>query len=190
MRNKKRNPYADAVRTNGMFRERASKSAKERLEHLSGISRKSKYKPSFIDEDDDGDAVETIQTGDEVSTPVGNGLVKSTDIPYDMIGITVDGEYDIFAREDIELIKEALDGLRILAESTENFVGTSGIRIPLSDEEKEIVDKVGGKSITSKELGEREHAIADRMVSRGILNREEGDDQDTYVLNIEKLYRD
>ena len=48
---------------------------------------------------------------------------------------------------------------------------TSGIRIPLSGEEQEIIDLVNKNMLDDKKFDERQEEVARTMVGRGILDR-------------------
>lgn len=46
----------------------------------------------------------------------------------------------------------------------------NGIRVPISQEEQDVLDKAKA-TVSARDLNEREREIARRMVSRGVLNR-------------------
>lgn len=66
---------------------------------------------------------------------------------------------------------------------------TSGVRLPVSGEEQDILDKVGS-SLKKSSLDEREQEVARRMVTRGLLNRSrDGEKNIIFTCNKEKLSR-
>jgi len=59
---------------------------------------------------------------------------------------------------------------------------SSGVRVPVSQEEQEIIDLVTPKRrIAKSELDERQQEVARLMVSRGLLDRERDDDGHIYL---------
>jgi hypothetical protein len=56
------------------------------------------------------------------------------------------------------------------------FEISSGIRLPVSQEEQEILDLALEGSLLESKLDERQGEVARLMVSRGLLVREETDD--------------
>ncbi len=70
------------------------------------------------------------------------------------------------------------------------FEITSGVRIHLSQEEQDIVDKAS-HDLAKANLNDREQEVARRMVSRGILRRLTKSDKKIYFKkNKDKLRRD
>jgi len=64
------------------------------------------------------------------------------------------------------------------------FEISSGIRLPVSGEEQEIIDMVASKKqIAKSDLDERQQEVARKMVSRGILNRGRDNDSICMTLN-------
>lgn len=55
------------------------------------------------------------------------------------------------------------------------FEISSGVRLPVSQEEQEILDMVSEGAILESKLNERQEEVARLMVSRGLLIREEND---------------
>jgi hypothetical protein len=67
---------------------------------------------------------------------------------------------------------------------------TSGVRMPVSIEEQEILDKAGESGVKKSELDERDQEVARRMVTRGLLNRGRDSDKNiVFTCNKEKLSR-
>ncbi len=67
---------------------------------------------------------------------------------------------------------------------------TSGVRLPVSGEEQDILDKVGQSSLKKSSLDEREQEVARRMVTRGLLNRSRDEEKNIiFTCNKEKLSR-
>lgn len=52
---------------------------------------------------------------------------------------------------------------------------SSGVRLPVSQEEQEILDMVSEGAILESKLNERQEEVARLMVSRGLLIREENE---------------
>lgn len=70
------------------------------------------------------------------------------------------------------------------------FEITSGVRMPVSKEEQDILDKVAGKRLKKLDLDERDQEIARKMVTRGLLNRERDEEKNiVFVANKETLTR-
>jgi hypothetical protein len=70
------------------------------------------------------------------------------------------------------------------------FEITSGVRMPISSEEQDILDKVGESSLNKSDLDERDQEVARKMVTRGLLNRGRDDDKNiVFTTNKEKLTR-
>ncbi len=68
---------------------------------------------------------------------------------------------------------------------------TSGVRMPVSGEEQDILDKAGNSVLKKADLDERDQEVARRMVTRGLLNRGRDDDKNIiFTSNKEKLSRD
>ncbi len=70
------------------------------------------------------------------------------------------------------------------------FEITSGVRIHVSGEEQDILDKAADTHIAKHALDDREREVARRMVSRGILKRFKMDDKIHFKKNKERLWRD
>jgi hypothetical protein len=67
---------------------------------------------------------------------------------------------------------------------------TSGVRMPVSGEEQEILDKVGEEKLCKTDLNEREQEVARRMVTRGLLIRGRDTDKNiVFTANKQKLTR-
>jgi len=70
------------------------------------------------------------------------------------------------------------------------FEITSGVRIPISEEEQAILD-MADKPLMRETLDERQQEVARLMVSRGLLRRIRDDDKKImFVKNKKKLSRD
>lgn len=71
------------------------------------------------------------------------------------------------------------------------FEITSGVRLPVSLEEQEILDRIGEGDCMKSELNEREQEVARLMVSRGLLKRITNSDKKIrFKKNKEKIWRD
>lgn len=68
------------------------------------------------------------------------------------------------------------------------FEITSGVRIPVSGEEQELIDKIGD-SMPKADLNEREQELARLMVSRGLLIRSRRDGNIYFTKNKKTLSR-
>jgi hypothetical protein len=67
---------------------------------------------------------------------------------------------------------------------------SGGFRVPVSEEEQEIISLIQEKDQVKKaDLDERQREIARLMVSRGLLNRGRDDDQVVLTLNSPDLWR-
>lgn len=128
--------------------------------------------------------------------PHDEGVVKEPDGPANTVGITVDGQYHIVDEENLELIFEGFDAAHATIEEDYDdllefrFIETTaGIRVPISQEEQEILDMCKEKMYKSS-LDERNQEVARKMVSRGVLNRRKDDTGRLYfVPNTQKLTR-
>lgn len=70
------------------------------------------------------------------------------------------------------------------------FEITGGMRLPVSEEERDILSMVsGGKTVDHDELTERDKEVARLMVSRGLLNRRTTDDKVKYSSNNLDVWR-
>lgn len=63
------------------------------------------------------------------------------------------------------------------------FEISSGLRIPVSEEEQEILDMISEGTVKESMLDERRNEVARLMVSRGLLNREDADEDATFTAN-------
>lgn len=182
---KNRNPYQASL-GKPQYQPKVSKSGKEREDQRDGWNRggKHKTKPRDIEIDEEAEQEQktlTLQLGDEVKYEgdgkqddkelMGKeGLVKNPDAHYGQIGIVFDGQYSLVSPNKLKMIEESLERLRVLSEMA-HFTNTSGIRIPISEEEKELLEMVGDSSLCKAELDERQQEVARLMVHRGILKR-------------------
>jgi hypothetical protein len=67
----------------------------------------------------------------------------------------------------------------------------SGLRIALSCEEQDLIDRAKGKPLEKNALDEREQELARLMVSRGVLDQYRDDDQVFYhVSSVHDIWRD
>jgi hypothetical protein len=69
------------------------------------------------------------------------------------------------------------------------FEISSGFRVPVSSEEREIITKVGNASISMADLDEREAQVALEMTVRGLLRRTENDEGTYYETDKMDLWR-
>lgn len=145
-----------------------------------------------------------VEPGDKVEKKPEDehAIVRDPHGPADTIGITIDGEYHLVDEEDVELMLEAFAsaGAELLEESEdeeEDFdelcewsyaETTSGIRVPISSEENEILNKCGSP-LYKNNLDDREQEVARRMVSRGVLHRRKDDGGIYFVRDNQKLTR-
>lgn len=176
---KTRNPHA-GVLSRAEFRPRVEKTAKEKAEIQSGGTRKAKHKKVF-------------QLGDTVEYQGDEAVVKNPNGPDDLVGISIDGVYTLAHADQLEMLEESLRKMReISTRSTlvemSYIVGTSGIQMPISIEETEVLDKVKD-GLAKRELNEREREVARKMVSRGILQRYRKDDKLFFRQHKETLRR-
>ncbi len=114
---KKRNPFAAQLQTNRQFRPKVAKSALERAKHRDGWERVAKYKTTALEIEA---FEEGFQIGDEVSVPVEveqdgekrtvtkKGMIKNPKAPLGMVGLTVDGQYELVQADKVKLIAESL----------------------------------------------------------------------------------
>lgn len=130
----------------------------------------------------------------ESSDPYDEGVVQIPNGPATTVGITIDGQYHLVDESDLEVIFESFRDLRE-DDSFDDLVEfrftqvQSGINIPISQEEEEILD-ICKNSVYKSSLDERGQEVARRMVSRGILNRRKDDDGKIYFTrNTKKLTR-
>lgn len=70
------------------------------------------------------------------------------------------------------------------------FEITSGMRLPVSKEEQDILDKVGDNGCAKSDFDERDQEVARRMVSRGLLRRITKDGKIKFKKNKESIRRD
>lgn len=67
----------------------------------------------------------------------------------------------------------------------------SGLQIPLSCEEQDLIDRTKGGPFEKDGLGEREQELARQMVSRGVLDQYPQDDRVFYhVSSVNDIWRD
>jgi hypothetical protein len=59
----------------------------------------------------------------------------------------------------------------------------SGFRVPVDMEEQQLLDAASSARLRAEDLSERELEVAQRMTSRGLLNRGRDDDGAFYVAN-------
>lgn len=118
-----------------------------------------------------------------------HAIVRDPDGPANTIGITIDGEYHLVDEEDVELIFESCreDDYEDLTEWSYAET-TSGIRVPISSEEQEILNKCGSP-LRKRNMDDREQEVARRMVSRGVLHRRKDDEGIYFVRDNQKLTR-
>lgn len=197
---KKRNPHA-SVLTKPEFRPRVAKSAYDRAKQRDTFERGAKYRASPLDDFEDDIVEEDLQIGDNVEY-VGDdeklkkelkgktGLVKNPLGPAGLVGTVFDGIFSLIPEDKLKIIEENLTQMRRLTEM--KYVElTSGVRMPISSEEEEILKKVADGSIDKSSLDEREQEVARQMVNRGLLKRvKDSDKKIKFKKNKEKLGRD
>jgi hypothetical protein len=202
-----RNPIAPVLR-DPRYGKRVTKSGKEREEQNDQWSKVAKHKKKNLDEFYQvGDKVKVINgplkkvldraeairkrkaEGDTPAKEVTSdeGVVRIADGPSGTIGITIDGEYHLIDEEDVELLYEAFDSYEDLTEWSYAET-TSGIRVPVSSEEQEILNMCS-KKMYKNNLDDREQEVARRMVSRGVLHRNKDDGGIFFVTDNRKLTR-
>lgn len=168
---KTRNPHA-GVLSRPEYRKKVEKSAKEKSEVRDGWNRKGKHRKTF-------------QIGDTVEYLDKNAIVKKPNGPENMVGITQDGVYHLAHQEEISMLEESVNRMFQLCES--DFVTiTSGLRVMISSEERDIWDKA---PVLKSALDERGQEVARKMVSRGLLNRIKQDGKMTFTKNQDNLRR-
>jgi hypothetical protein len=59
----------------------------------------------------------------------------------------------------------------------------SGMRMPISSEERALLDHLGDHPVSSQSLDARQQELARLMLSRGLLNRVNKNDQTYYKIN-------
>lgn len=65
---------------------------------------------------------------------------------------------------------------------------TGGLNMPVSEEEQQLIEKVGKtNNINKKKLTEREQELARKLVSRGILDRKQIDKEYHFSVNLLEL---
>lgn len=173
---KNRNPYAGSL-SKPQYQPKVSKSSKERASQRDGWSRDGKHKSKTRNIELEEDDSPSLQLGDEVKY-VGDdedlkgkeGLVKLPNSHYGQVGVTFDGAYTLVDADKLEIIEESLQRLRMISEM-KYFANTSGVRIPVSNEEEEIFELMDNKDILKSELNERQQEVARQMVNRGLLKR-------------------
>lgn len=68
---------------------------------------------------------------------------------------------------------------------------TSGVRMPISSEEQDILDKVSDSTLLKSSLDDRDQEVARKMVTRGLLIRKRDSDKNViFAANKQKLNRD
>lgn len=215
MPKKPRNPVA-ATLNDPKYRRRAAKGALERKDQRDPWSKNAKHKKPTIEESAPTTLAEFYQVGDKaevISGPLKSvldkaeklsknkgkptqkksvtkpeGVISEPNGPADTIGITIDGEYHLCDEEDLRLITEgfghAFEDLREWSYADT----TSGIRIPISSEEQEILSKCASP-LFKENMDEREQEVARRMVSRGVLHRRKNDEGVYFIGDNHKLTR-
>jgi hypothetical protein len=170
---KTRNPYAGML-SRPEYQPRVVISEKEKKKTQDGWNRKAKHKKVF-------------QLGDTVEFDGKEAIVKNPNGPDDMIGIAVDGAYTLVQADTLSMLEETIQKMRNLTEMlyVEN---TAGMRIPISKEEEEVLNKVAG-GVDKSSLDEREQEVARLMVTRGILKREKRNGKIVLSQDKEKLRR-
>jgi hypothetical protein len=114
------------------------------------------------------------------------GVVREPKGPAGTLGITIDGKYHIVDEDDVELIYEAFDYVELNEWSYAET--TSGIRVPVSGEENEILNMCSNPVYKSN-MDDREQEVARRMVSRGVLHRHKDDEGIYFIRDNKKLTR-
>lgn len=108
-------------------------------------------------------------------------IVKDPKGPDGTVGIMLDGTYHILDVDELSLIVESWE-----EDEYEDFMEwsmvmtTSGVALPASGEEMDILNKFEGK-LYNQSLDERDREVARKMVSKGLLNRRK-DDKGIYFL--------
>lgn len=197
---KKRNPHV-AVLRKAEFRPRVAKNVYDRAKQRDPFERGAKYPVSPLDDLEDDIVEEDLQIGDNVEY-VGDdkklkkelkgktGLVKNPLGPAGLVGTVFDGIFTLIPEDKLKIIEENLMQMRRLTEM--KYVElTSGVRMPISSEEEEILEKVANGSVDKSSLDERQQEVARQMVNRGLLKRITGSDKKIkFKKNKEKLGRD
>lgn len=115
-----------------------------------------------------------------------DATIREPNGPANTVGITIDGEFHLIDEDDIKLITEGFD----YDDLTEwSMVPTkSGISIPISSEEQEIIEKSKSK-VYKNTFDEREQEVARKMVSKGVLTRGRDDKGIYFTSGVPKLTR-
>ncbi len=103
----KRNPIARMLRENPVYRSQVAKSTDERTKQADQWDRSAKHKSRHH-------SVEDLQIGDEVRHDGEEAMVKQPAGPEGMVGITVDGEYNLVPGDAIEVMEENIALMRLL----------------------------------------------------------------------------
>ncbi len=112
-------------------------------------------------------------------------VVKNPNAPNNMLGVMIDGKYVLIDEEDAEIIYEGFTSLREM----KYFKSSSGINIPISTEEDELLKKINDK-LNVKQLDDREKRISEILVQKNILKRSK-DSSGIFLSNTnQKLRRD
>ena len=183
---KPRNPYV-ALLHDPIFRQRVVENNEFTKDAWSRKAKHPKKREEEIENNDEGENP-TIQLGDNIEYQGKEGIVKVPQGPQDMVGIAVDGEYLLVDASDIKVIEESIARMVQLSEQ-KYFEITSGMRIPVSQEEQDILDKCKSE-LPKSELDERDQEVSRRMVSRGLLKRHTRDGKIYFTKECEKLRRD
>ena len=182
---KPRNPYV-ALLHNPLFKQRIVENQEKTKDSWSRKAKHPKKKEEDLDvSNEPSDTI--FQLGDNVRFDGKDGIVKVPNGPLDMVGITTDGEYLLLDPSELEIIEENISRMRKLSEQ-KYFEVTSGVRIPVSGEEQNILDKCESE-LAKSDLDERDQEVARKMVSRGILKRITRGGKIFFAKEFEKLRR-
>lgn len=195
---KKRNPYVASLHR-PEYRTRVAKNAFDREKQRDKFDRSAKHKGNPLRDFDDlneelqiGDNVEYV-SDDNKKLKGKKGLVKNPLGPAGMVGAVFDGQYTLVDADKLKIIEESLQTMRDLARLDEMkfFEVTSGVRIPVSLEEQEILDRVDEGECLKGDLDERQQEVARQMVTRGLLKRTlNSDKRIVFRKNKEDIRRD
>lgn len=208
---KRRNPIAYDLAATPKYRKRVNDTDSQSKFHTDekkgSWSRDAKHKGKSLDEGYDGPTTfyEFYQVGDKVDIEDGplkdlllkakkknkkvDATIREPNGPANTVGITIDGEFHLIDEDDIKLITEgfAYDDYEDLAEWS--MVPTkSGISIPISSEEGEIIEKCKSK-VYKNTFDEREQEVARKMVGKGVLTRGRDDKGIYFTSGVPKLTR-
>lgn len=112
--------------------------------------------------------------------------IREPEGPSGTVGITIDGEFHLIDEEDVKLLTEGMEYDDLHEWSMAKTI--SGISIPVSGEESEIIEMCKSK-VYKNTLDEREQEVARKMVSRGVLTRGRDDSGIYFTRGVPKLTR-